>query len=325
MPINPADRDLVREWGKKLSGPWPLKAVLTDDPRSPKLESFHRALAETVSSPDFIVERRPGREFPELVVGEVWRFHMVPSGRELEPFLEVISTMADPRPLPLHTLSRELEMPPWSSDLLLFVTPQCPFCPAAVRQIIPLTASPARSRARVVDGALFPEIAEQHGVKSVPTLILNGKFRLTGTITLDEILRILHRSDPSLLDTDTLLRMLKEGQAGLLAKMMGEKNMVFRGFLPLLVHPEWNVRLGAMVVVETLAEISPSLAGELLDTVWDSILRADSRVQGDFLHLVGQLGDSRWVSRMEDLARLNPDPEVREVFVETLELLRKRP
>ena len=72
---------------------------------------------------------------------------------------------------------------------------------------------------------------------------------------------LMHR-DPARLDAAALERMIKDGHAAQLARMMLRENRLFPAFLKLLVHPEWSVRMGAMVVLEEIAEGNRGLAGE---------------------------------------------------------------
>ena len=74
------------------------------------------------------------------------------------------------------------------------------------------------------------------------------------------------RPDPSELGTETLKHSLEKGDAQWICQQMIQAGQIFEGFAALLLHSTWSVRLGAMVVVETLAQKAPALAGKILFT-----------------------------------------------------------
>jgi cell division septation protein DedD len=74
---------------------------------------------------------------------------------------------------------------------------------------------------------------------------------------------------------------------------------LFKGFAGLLFHDTWSVRLGAMVVVETLAEEAPALCTDLEKILIDAFSSKDVPVQGDILYALGEIGtpDTRdWIA-----------------------------
>jgi HEAT repeat protein len=79
--------------------------------------------------------------------------------------------------------------------------------------------------------------------------------------------------------------------------------------MDLLLHPEWSVRLGAMVVVESLAEEAPPLAARLCPVLVQAFENQTVSVQGDILYALGEVGDQTtraWIEHiMPDLT--HPD------------------
>jgi hypothetical protein len=158
-------------------------------------------------------------------------------------------------------------------------------------------------------------------IQSVPTLVLDAQFRWTGTVNIQEVLEAMIHRDPSRLEADTLINMIAEGNAGLLSKMMIDKNMLFPALLDLLVHPKWPVRLGAMVTLETIAAEKPALALQMVKPLWDRFDAADEKVKGDLLYLVGEIDNGGSVARIQDVLnrKAEYDAEIIEAAEEALE------
>lgn len=208
------------------------------------------------------------------------------------------------------------------ADLKIYVTPRCPFCPSVLSEIVPLALLNPVLHLTVIDGALFPELAAEDGVRSVPTAILDGAFRWTGAGHMDEIVDAILNRDPALLGAKSLEGFLKEGNAEALARMMMERGQVFPALMDLFESPDWSTRLGAMVVVEEIAEKSPELSEEILGQIWNRLHRISGPARGDVMYLFG-LGQPRsklWIDRLEGVLA-DEGEEVREVVMEALERL----
>jgi glutaredoxin len=220
-----------------------------------------------------------------------------------------------------EALRRQIESVSLPADLKIYVTPQCPFCPHVLSEIVPLALLNPLLHLDVIDGALFPELAEGDGVRSVPTVILDGAFRWTGAGHRDEIVNAVLNRDPARLGTKSLENFLKEGNAGALAQMMIDRRQVFPAFTDLLESPDWSVRLGAMVVVEEIAEKSPDLLAEMLDVLWNRLQDIKGPARGDVLYLFGFGQPAKlWIDRLNGLLE-NEDEKGREAVMEALEKL----
>lgn len=319
--LNEKEMQILRDWSRKLDRPVPLHFLRSADTRSDAFQAFCSLLHETAPSIHITQEATEEQELPAFLYQKAWRFHAIPRGTELEPFLEILAFPDfQTSSLPEH-LATEVKALPLPPDLQIFVSDGCPFCPGALRQIIPLVFAHPAGRATVVDCGLFPEVAEAHKVQAVPTVLVNGIYRLTGAVNLAEILELVQKVDPSQLETDALKRMLKEGQALLLAEMMLKKSLVFPAFHPLLVDPEWSVRLGAMVAVEEIAASAPELAREVLPPLWQIFQQQNASIQGDILYLTGEVGDVQWVPALKSLEGRLEEEELAGILAEALEKL----
>jgi len=151
---------------------------------------------------------------------------------------------------------------------------------------------------QIIDGTLFPETAQKNGVMSAPCLILDDDFRWTGDVSAQEIIKMITERDASQLSTVTLKNILEEGYASWIAGQMMEKKKIFDNFIKLLLHEIWSVRLGAMVIVEELAETDPELAAKICPELIDLFDEQNVSVQGDILYALGEAGSvetKKWI------------------------------
>ena len=122
----------------------------------------------------------------------------------------------DARPLPDHRALLEAMTLP--ATVRLFIAPGCPFCPQALSQWIALARSGSLLRLHIIDGALFPEVAQDANVQAVPTLIFDDHWRWSGRIPVGDVLEQLATRDPSRLSADALDGIIKEGRAEAVAR-----------------------------------------------------------------------------------------------------------
>ena len=208
--------------------------------------------------------------------------------------------------------------------LTLFIAVQCPHCPDMVRTLIPLAIHSKNIFLEIIDGSLFPETAREHQVMSVPCLILDQGFRWTGHVDPNEILAQAIEQDPSRLSADTFRQILEQGDADWICHQMIQTDTLFKGFTDLLLHPEWSVRLGAMVVVENLAQEAPHLAARMGPVLIQAFDDQTVSVQGDILYALGEVGNQttrNWIEKiMPDLTH----PDLMDAAKDALEAIEDR-
>jgi len=185
--------------------------------------------------------------------------------------------------------------------------------------LLPLPATSEHIHLSVLEGTLFPETAQQFGVQSAPTLLLDGQFRWTGSVPLSELLQMMSSRDPRDLGVESLESMLKEGNALLVAEMMLQKESIFPAFVDLLAHEKIFIRLGAMVVMETIADENTALAAQVIDPLWERFSQAPGQVQGDILHVLGESGGKSAIPKLETVLAGKFSDEVKEAAREVLE------
>ncbi len=207
-----------------------------------------------------------------------------------------------------HFLGKYNELPALSNEIMaklasikepfeakLYVARQCPHCPHFIQTVLPIALSSENIRLNIIDGTIATEQAAADNIMSVPCLILDG-FRCSGSkITpselIDIIINIVVKHDPAGLTTSSLKNILEDGKADWIAQQMVDTNTLFKGFIGLITHEIWSVRLGAMVVLEEIAQQAPELALTIAPELLNLFSKADIPTQGDILYALGMVGD----------------------------------
>jgi hypothetical protein len=319
MIMTSQEEKQIRKWNSELSSDIHIGLLVTEDQRSKEFEGFCENLTQL--APRIRVAREEGEpnEPPGIQFGHNLRYHAIPLGTELAPFLEVLS-VSDGKAASVSASIRDhltrIKLP---ALLSLYVSQQCPFCPVTVRHLTPLLALNEFIHLTIIDCTLFPEMAQSNRIQSVPTLLLDEEFRWTGSFGLEEVIEVMTNRDPAKLSSPSLERMLKEGNALRLAQMMLDRQDIFPAFFDLLTHKKWPVRLGAMVAMEHLTSSNPELAARAIDPLWERFHHAEDPVKGDIIYILGESGDRKIAPRIEMILSGAYDAEVKEAAREALE------
>ena len=282
---------------------------------------FCDGLTQLVSRIRIAREDGSSQQPPQILIGSSLKYQALPTGLEMPPFIEALAAL-DSGPLQVtESIKRRLKENNLPVTLTAFIAPQCTFCPKVISQLIPLSMVESGVQLIVIDGTLFPEMAQTYKIQSVPTILLDDQFRWTGSVPLDELMDAVSTRDPALLGAASLESILKDGQAGHLAAMMLDAQKIFPAFYDLLTHEKWPVRLGAMVVMEEIAGKNPAMSSEAISPLWNRFNRVSDQTKGDILYLFGEIADRRAVSWLEKVTAGEFDLEVKEAAREALEKL----
>ena len=284
--IPPSARDRIRRW-KAPQGTC-VTLQVSEHPEHQAFDTFTEEIAPLNSGIHW--QRETGKSaLPGFRLRENIIYSALPLEGELGPFLAGLEAIAAPGvSWEVRHLLNRLRQP---CELTLYIALQCPHCPGMVTSLISLAAASDQIRLHIIDGTMFREQARADRVMAAPCLILDKEFRWTGTVPETEILTMVLDRDPSSLGTDTLKNILEEGDADWITDQMIRADQIFDGFVGLLLHETWSVRLGAMVVVEELARQAPGLGRTLAPVLMDAFGNREIPVQGDILYALGEIGD----------------------------------
>ena len=298
-----------------------IKIGLADagHPQSPIFQKFCDHLVQLVPKIRVVKEDSTPRTPPQIIIGDGLRYQALPGGLEMPPFIEALKALgSEPIQIPESIKSR-LKKNNLPATLTVFIAPQCTHCPQVISQLIPLSMIEAGVQLIVIDGSLFPDAAQTHHIQSVPTLLLDTQFRWTGQVPLDEIIDAICTRNPVLLGPTSLESILNDGQASHLAAMMLDARGIFPSIYELLIHDKWSVRLGAMVVMEEIAEKNPRMASQAIEPLWAHFEAVADQVKGDILYLFGEISDAKAIPLLEGVTAGDFDAEVKEAAKEALE------
>jgi len=291
-------KKMIMDWDQLLKNPVKISLITTDHAETNQFINFTKKIEDTASK--LIVEsKKSENDLPCFQLKENINYCALPLSKELEPFLEALSHINNDEVKLAEPIMQSLEKIDIPVNLKLYIALECPHCPNVVRTVIPIAMICENIHLQIIDGTLFPETAQKDNVMSAPCLILDDDFRWTGEVTAQEIIKIIINRDPSQLSATSLKNILEQGDASWIARQMMEKQKIFDGFIQLLLHETWSVRLGAMVIVEELAETDPKLAAKLCPELIDIFDRKEIPVQGDILYVLGETGNSetkKWIN-----------------------------
>ena len=321
--MTPEEEKLISKLKDKISHPIKITLFETEHKKNNEFIFFCEKLIQLVPQIQFIKADGDPQGSPVIGIGNGIRYQAIPTGTELEPFLEALAfddSNAKNIPELLQQSLDDIEIP---AVLKIYVVPQCKFCPQMVRQLVPLPELNRNIKLMIIDGAQFPELMQQYKIQSVPTLFLDDHFRWTGSVNLEELIGMMKDRDPSLLGAVSLEMILKEGNAAQLAQMMVEENTIFPAFYDLLTNHKWSVRLGAMVVMEEIIDRQPVLAAQAIEPLWQRFFEASDQVKGDILYVFGDIGKLQAVSNLKSVLSGDFGKEVKEAAQEALQKIKK--
>ena len=293
----------------------------TGHPQSKMFQKFCDNLVQLVPKIRIAKEDGSPQQPPQILIGNGLRYQALPGGLEMPPFIEALTALDSGVLQITESIKSRLKKNNLPATLTVFMAPQCTYCPQVISQLIPLSMLEAGVQLIVIDGTLFSDAAQTHKIQSVPTILLDEQFRWTGAVPIDEIIDAICTRNPALLGATSLESIVKEGQASHLAAMMLEAQEIFPAFYDLLIHDKWPIRLGAMVVIEEIAEKNPGKALEAIGPLWARFEGVSDQVKGDILYLFGEIGDHRVIPWLTEVSADEFDVEVKEAAKEALEKL----
>jgi glutaredoxin-like protein len=145
----------------------------------------------TLETYDFVEDKELGEKYgisriPAVVVeGEKdygIRFYGIPSGYEFRTLVDDIidvskrsSELSDKTKAALKELTKPVH-------IQVFVTPTCPYCPAAVRLAHQMALESDLVTGDMIEASEFPHLSNKYGVYGVPKVVINENVSFEGSI-----------------------------------------------------------------------------------------------------------------------------------------------
>jgi glutaredoxin-like protein len=147
-----------------------------------------------VETYDFVKDQMKAKEFridkiPAVaVIGQKdygVRFYGIPSGYEFTSFVGAIVDVSRGESGLSQKTKDILKLIDKSVHIQVFVTPTCPFCPAAVRLAHRLAIESEMIWSDMVEATEFVPLAQKYAVTGVPKIVINEKFEVSGALPED--------------------------------------------------------------------------------------------------------------------------------------------
>ena len=310
--------EILHSWTASLSSPATLTLYADDSPVSEEMKQFGLHLAKKTGDALAFEVKKGESHLPFFEASQGIRFFALPGEKLLGLFLYAIQGPLDNlRSQTAEQLSR-IELP---ATLDLFVAEFCPFCPRIARELITLARQHPPLHLSLYDGSLFLEEAEKRGVQSAPTLIYDHDIRWSGQFDVTAAMEVVAGRTPEELSPDAIQALLEEGEAQRVVTMIADAQKPFDSLGTLLTHEKWAVRLGAMVVMESLAESDPAIVSMTAATLLQRRDEISSSALGDIIYIAGLSGDAHHLPVLRHILANSQDQTIREAAEESIETL----
>jgi glutaredoxin len=310
------DHDRILTIAPLIGRPTTVRCYRPAEEQEGAVARFAQALKAALPQLDLRHEALTTGQMPYLEIGEGLRSAWVPKGAKLSLFLKTLVWASGGAAVPAISI----DPPKLPAAIRLYLADACPHCHQVLEMLLPLAFVDPRIRLTLIDAQVHAAQSEKDAIRSVPTTILDD-FRWSGIFPLAELTDLIERRSPANLGPAALEMMLASGQAEKLAELMTAEGAIFPAFFDLLTHPLWSVRLGALVVAETLVETAPQLAAALAAPLWERYPGLGKAAKGDVIYLLGELGAVALRGELSVLRGTETDPELRDALDETLEKL----
>ncbi len=131
------------------------------------------------------VEMAPALVFTKHDNGNI-KYYGVPSGYEFSSFIEDIMDLGTDNNELDEGIEETIKKIDKAVNILVFVTPTCPYCPGAVRTAHKFAMLNDHINAAMVEAYEFSAMADKHGVQGVPRVVINEKISFEGSLPQSE-------------------------------------------------------------------------------------------------------------------------------------------
>jgi hypothetical protein len=293
-------------------------------PLTDSLEKLARTLSSLAQNLNMRLDREAAVEIPHLQVlskrnGALY-YAALPLDHEWDPFLRTLqaagSATAPTLPEDIKQILDSLSAP---TKIEVFITPVCPYCGQAVERVNRLALVSAKIESWIIDAFQFMDLARKRGIRSTPTLTVDGEPRWVGAVSDADLLRILAPQGRSSW-TLVLQSLIASGQLEDATATIQSHPESAWGLIDPLTASDFSARLTAMRVLQETASRDSEALGGITLALCDLLKHQDARVRGDVAYALGMIGDPRAHDPLMRLLK-DDDPDVREAAQEALDAL----
>ncbi len=115
-------------------------------------------------------------------------YYGIPSGHEFSSLLEDVVDASNGSTHLSDTTKSTVKGISKPTEILVFVTPSCPYCPGAVRTAHQMAMENPLINGIMIEANEFPEWSQKFGVSAVPKIVINDKIQFEGALPEDAFL-----------------------------------------------------------------------------------------------------------------------------------------
>lgn len=247
----------------------------------------------------------------------------LPEKREWFPFFNALKNIATGAIMLEEEALKKVKSLSTPIEIKVFVTSNCAFCPLVVDLTNQLAVANSLLRVFIIDGNYHPDLVKRYKVTASPTVIIDEDYFLVGTEAREKLVRWLEKASQKIYDASVLKSLLKQARAERVVELCLNDEQYIHSLLVLLQDKELFSRIGAMRVLEELAEKSPKLIEKATSRIISMLDTNESRDKGDFLFLLGLIGSPEVISVIEKKAQ-GETAEIKEIALEAIENIKER-
>ncbi len=290
------------------------------------MEGWIRALAEEGGG-RLVFEKEETRDQPFLPslslrtgVASRVHYHFVPEGPERPVFRDFLWDTASQGTAGPAAPSNDPERTGPAHEMLLFLSAHCPNCPRAVRIVQSLARKLPNLSVHLFEAMQHTDLAKQHNVQSVPTLLIDEELRYVGDLDEAGLLAVLGSSDSTSMLHEKIRKQIKEEGGALDAAewIAGGGDPTF--LATDLGQSSFEERIALLVALEEALETDPRCLDRMVDPLLPYLEGEHASVRGDIADLLGKIGDPKALPALKKLLE-DPDPNVAEVASEAVEMI----
>ena len=201
-------------------------------------------------------------------------------------------------------------------DALMLMGTHCPYCPGVLKSLQALLASGHISHLETHNIEENPEIAREHGVRSVPWVRI-GPFELEGLRSEKELREWAVKAADNTGQTDWLEELLSSGNISKPLERIKSDPTAMDALLKLFADPDTqlNTQIGISAIMEDLQDTDTLSA--VVDQLGELTQHKDARVRGDACHYLALSGSPKAAAFIKPLLD-DGDANVREIAKDSL-------
>ncbi len=293
-----------------------------------KLDEFLQDIKKIQPEVEIIYKTEPIEPSPMLKVtnisDEISIYYLaIPKGPEWPPFFQILQAISTNQSFLSPRDKNKIKKVNKPVKIRVFIMPQCSFCPLVVTLATQLAIAQPLIQTFIIDGSLYPEVAQQYKITSAPTVVINEDYFLVGQDGKEKLIDWILKAGETTYDPEVLRSLLNQGKAERIVELCLKEEGYLMSLLTLLKHEKIFTRIGAMRVLEELFDKSPRLAEKIMPSLLKMLETSEKRDKDDLLFLLGIIGTPEAIPKLHQIAQTTSST-IREAAVEAIEHIKER-